>query len=188
MLQTQGASEVDLQKAQAILDKHIPQSLQKFLEDAGTKIVLLGATKYNVASPMLSELSFSVDDWPAPPAGLFVIAEKTVYVRIVSAMTIVHELGHALDAALGNGVYASGINPMLKTAYNKSLGFVTPYAASGLDEFFAENFRAYMNVNDAASIWPKVSPERLKQFSPTVSAFFEQTLATIETQFKAKGN
>jgi len=40
---------------------------------------------------------------------------------------------------------------------------VTPYAASGIDEYFAEAVRAYAEVNDPTSFWPSVSKSRLRR-------------------------
>ena len=124
--------------------------------------------RYDVASPALKRLGIDVDAWPSPPAGLFVVEERTVYVRSRSEMTIVHELGHALDCALGDGVYRSGYDPEIRAAFTGATRFVTPYAATGVDEYFAEAFRAMMSANDASSHWPDVSPARLRKCDPMI--------------------
>ena len=89
---------------------------------------------------------------PVPSAGVFVVGERTVYLRSLTAMTIGHEVAHAIDCALGGGVYRSGFDPHIRAAYAAARAFVTPYAATGLDEYFAESVRAYAGVfNDAVS-------------------------------------
>jgi len=67
--------------------------------------------RYDEASPALARIGVDVDGWPAPPAGLFVVEERTVYIRSQSAMTIAHEFGHALDCALGGGGLPFGPRP-----------------------------------------------------------------------------
>lgn len=105
---------------------------------SGTRIVPLERSqRYEGASPALKRLGVDVDGWPAPPAGLFVVEERTVYLRSRSAMTVAHEFGHALDCALGGGVYRSSIDPVLRRLFAAATAFVTPYAATGTDEYFA---------------------------------------------------
>lgn len=123
---------------------------------------------YAEASPALRRLGIDVDAWPAPPAGLFVVEERTVYLRSCSPMTIAHEFGHAIDCALGGGVYLSGIDPDIRRAFVDARGFVTPYAATGIDEYFAEAVRAYVEVNDPGSSWPRATKARLKRVDPTM--------------------
>ena len=141
----------------------------RFAAERGTQVRPLGRGEhYAEASPALARLGIDVDTWPAPPAGLFVVEERTVYVRSRSAMTISHEFGHALDCALGGGVYVSGIDPAIRAAFGAARQFVTPYAASGIDEYFAECVRAWVEANDRASSWPPVSRERLEQLDPAM--------------------
>ena len=147
----------------------------RFALRAGTRIVPLerGET-YCSASTALARLGIDVDAWPAPPAGLFVVEERTVYVRSRSAMTIAHEFGHALDCALGGGIYRSGIDPALRALFTKAQRFVTPYAATGIDEYFAEALRAYVEVNDVTSHWPRATRARLNEIDPGLFAFIQQ--------------
>lgn len=78
----------------------------RFAAEHGTQVrPLRRGERYAQASPALVRLGIDVDAWPAPPAGLFVVEERTVYVRNRSAMTVAHEFGHALDCALGGGIY-----------------------------------------------------------------------------------
>jgi hypothetical protein len=127
--------------------------------------------RYCDTSPAVRRLGFDVDTWPTPPAGLFVVEERTVYLRSRSAMAIGHEVGHAIDCALGGGVYLSGLDPRIRAAYQCAQTFVTPYAASALDEYFAEAIRAYADrFNDPCSPWPPATRKRLRQCDPTMFA------------------
>src|SRR5450631_4068004 len=122
---------------------------------AGIRIVALGRKDgYRDRSCALRRLAAGVDDWPIPPAGLFVVEERTVYLRSCSAMTVAHEFAHALDCALGGGIYLSSVDPRIRRAFERATAFITPYAASALDEYFAESLRAWVNANDPQSLWP----------------------------------
>lgn len=128
---------------------------------------------YRAASPALARLGIDVDAWPAPPAGLFVVEERTVYIRSRSPMTVAHEFGHALDCALGGGVYRSGIDPHIRRCFANAAGFVTPYAATGIDEYFAESLRAYVEANDPTSHWPRATRARLRRLDPEMHAYIQ---------------
>jgi hypothetical protein len=135
---------------------------------------------YREASPALARLGIDVDAWPAPPAGLFVVEERTLYLRSRSPMTVAHEFGHALDCALGSGVYRSGIDPQVRSLFSNATSFVTPYAATGVDEYFAESLRAYVEANDSASPWPRATRARLRHADPAMLDFIE---ALFEREF-----
>jgi hypothetical protein len=137
---------------------------------AGIRIVALrGAERYRERSAALRRLAAGVDDWPIPPAGLFVVEERTMYLRSFSPMTVAHEYGHALDCALGGGIYLSGVDPRIRRAFEGARAFVTPYAASGLDEYFAEALRAWVGANDPLSLWPRATRERLTTVDPPMA-------------------
>ena len=73
--------------------------------------------------------------------------------------------------ALGDGVYRSGFDPQIRAAFAAARSFVTPYAASGLDEYFAECVRAYADVlNDVDSPSPNATRERLRACDPAMHA------------------
>jgi hypothetical protein len=149
-----------------------------YAERRGIRIVPLTARRrYNDASRALRRLGVDVDAWPVPPAGLFVVEERTVYLRSVSPMTVAHEFGHALDCALGGGVYRSGHDPAIRSAFAAARTFVTPYAATGLDEYFAECLRAYVGVNDPASPWPPATRDRLRGVDEPMHAVVERLFA-----------
>lgn len=160
----------------------IAQTLQRFGSgalqfalDAGIRITPLRKSEgYRSASPALARLGIDVDRWPAPPAGLFVVEERTVYLRSRSPMTVAHEFGHALDCALGGGVYHSGVDPVLRKLFTDANAFITPYAATGIDEYFAEALRAYVEINDVASHWPRATRKRLRQIDPGMCNYVEE--------------
>jgi hypothetical protein len=145
---------------------------------AAIRIVALGAREgYRDRSQTLRRLCAGVDDWPIPPAGLFVVEERTMYLRSSSPMTVAHEFAHALDCALGGGVYLSGVDPRIRRAFERATGFVTPYAASGLDEYFAEGMRAWVEANDPQSLWPRATRARLFALDPALSAILASLFA-----------
>src|SRR5579884_2148531 len=145
----------------------ITRTLRKFGNAAlryalqrGIRIVpLIRGERYQQRSGALRRLGVDVDAWPAPPAGLFVVEERTVYLRSHSPMTVAHEFGHALDCALGDGVYRSSIDPQLRT-------------------LFAEGVRAYVQINDPASFWPRATRERLRRIDPGMYGYVEQLFQT----------
>jgi hypothetical protein len=142
------------------------------------RIVLLRRRElYREASPALARLAVDVDGWSAPPAGLFVVEERTLYLRSRSPMTVAHEFGHALDCALGGGVYRSGIDPRIRGLFAHATSFVTPYAATGIDEYFAESLRAYVEANDPASPWPRATRVRLRHIDPSMYEFVGRLFA-----------
>ncbi len=157
----------------AVLDRFGPGAL-RVTASAGTRIALLrpGET-YGGRSRALRRLNSAIDGWPVPPAGLFVVEERTVYLRSTSPMTVAHEFAHALDCALGGGVYLSGVDPRVRRAFRAARGFVTPYAASGLDEYFAESIRAWVGANDPHSPWPRATRKRLTEIDPAMAAILE---------------
>lgn len=164
----------------------VPLTLARFGEDALqfaareriAVVPLARGERYRDASRALARLGVDVDAWPAPPAGLFVVEERSVYLRSRSTMTIAHEFGHALDCALGRGVYLSGIDPRIRACFDGAPAFVTPYAATGIDEYFAECLRAYVEANDAASHWPRATKQRLRRADPAMFVFVDELFRT----------
>jgi hypothetical protein len=151
----------------------------RFAAQGGIRVVPLGPERrYRDASRALARLGVDVDAWPVPPAGLFVVEERTVLLRCASPMTVAHEFGHALDCALGGGVYRSGYDAAVRAAFTAARAFVTPYAATGLDEYFAESLRAYVGVNDAQSAWPRATRERLARVDPAMHRFVSELFAS----------
>ncbi len=158
----------------AVLDR-FPSHLIAQLVECGTKIVpLTSKERYADASRALRRLGVDVDAWPVAPAGLFVVEERSLYLRSTSLMTVAHELGHALDCALGGGVYRSGFDPAIRRAFSRARDFVTPYAACGLDEYFAEGVRAFCGMNDDESPWPPATRERLEMIDAELHAILAE--------------
>jgi hypothetical protein len=133
--------------------------------------------RYHERSEALRRLAVDVDAWPAPPAGLFVVEERTMYLRSRSPMTVAHEFGHALDCALGEGVYRSSVDPVLRRLFSEAQAFVTPYAATGIDEYFAESLRAYVEANDTNSFWPRATRERLRRIDARMYTYIADLFA-----------
>jgi hypothetical protein len=151
------------------LDRFGPGALA-FAASSGIRVLVLAEPeRYRDHSPALRRLGIDVDAWPAPPAGLFVVEERRVLLRSLGAMTVAHEFGHALDCALGGGTYRSSVDPAIRRAYSRAKAFVTPYAASGIDEYFAEAMRAHIGANDPASPWPDATRERLRTVDPEMA-------------------
>ena len=146
-----------------------------FARAGGVRIVPLEhGQRYSDRSGALRRLEIDVDAWPAPPAGLFVVEERTIYLRSRSPMTVAHEFGHALDCVLGAGVYHSTTHPQLRALYAQARAYVTPYAATAPDEYFAESVRAFVEVNDTQSFWPRATRERLRRLDPAMYEYVEQ--------------
>lgn len=159
---------------------HFGEPALRYAARRNVRIVPLeAAQRYCDASAALRRLAVDVDAWPVPPAGLFVVEERTVYLRSASPMTVAHEFGHALDCALGGGVYRSGYDLEIRRAFARAREFVTPYAATGLDEYFAESVRAYVEVNDARSPWPKATRARLAGIDPAMHLHIERIFAAF---------
>ena len=145
--------------------EHMGPDVCDVLAGTGVKITVLRAAQtFSEVSPALRRLGAGVDRWPIPPAGLFVVEERSVILRSLSPMTFFHEVGgHAIDLCLGGSVYRSGVDPRFRKRFNQATSFATPYAASGCDEFWAESARCWWGpiANDPHSLWPAVSRERL---------------------------
>jgi hypothetical protein len=148
--------------------------------DHGIRIVMLKPQEtYREHSTTLRRLALDVDSWPVPPAGLFVVEERTMLIRRGSSMTIAHEFGHAIDCMLGGGIYRSSIDNRLRHAFTHALRWITPYAATRIDEYFAEGLRAYVEANDGSSPWPRATRERLRRYDP---ALFEYVREIFESE------
>lgn len=159
--------------------RHFGENTLRFAAARGIRVVALRRTEpYVRRSPSLRRLGIDVDAWPAPPAGLFVVEERTVYLRSHSAMTVAHEFGHALDCALGNGVYRSATDAHVKRLFRNAKSYVTPYAATAADEYFAESLRAYIEVNDANSLWPRATRRRLRRIDASMHDYLAHVFAT----------
>jgi hypothetical protein len=167
-----------------ILEAFYPRSAIRLMESNATRFhALQSGERFYDASAVLRRIGAAVDKWPIPPAGLFVVEERTVYLRSTSAMTVVHEAAHALDCALGGGVYLSGTDHRISQAFKRATQFVTPYAGCGQkDEYFAECVRAFLGANDPGCHWPKATRERLERIDATMAQIIRDLFAEIEAR------
>jgi hypothetical protein len=146
--------------------------------DAGAVRVVVLESNQRYSDVCAALRGSPIDRWPAPPAGLFVVAERTVYLRSLSRTTIAHELVHAYDCARGGGAYFSTSDPTIRRLFRTARGFVTPYAASGIDEYVAESGRAlHRHGNDSRSSCPRATPERLHERDPEMYAYLRALFA-----------
>lgn len=167
----------------AEIAQFIPLAVMRCIMEK-TKYVIVGpGERYDDHSAALRRLGAGVDGWPLPPAGLFVVEERTVYVRSVTPMTVAHESFHALDCALGDGVYLSSVDAKIRRAFARATAFVTPYAASACDEYFAEAGRAFCSANDTPSLWPRATRERLWSLDPRMAAIVTSIFADLEAKY-----
>jgi hypothetical protein len=161
-----------------IIATYYPSHLIEMLAKNGVTVRgLERRERYADASAELRKLGINVDGWPVSPHGLFVCAERTLYLRSATTMPIIHELGHGLDLVLGEGVYYSSYDVNIRRAFAYARDFVTPYAATGIDEYFAEAARAMCSANETSSPWPRVTPERLRSCDPTMYDIMNEIFA-----------
>jgi hypothetical protein len=151
-----------------------------------TRIVVLKAGQRYADVSLIVRREHAVDHWACPPAGLFVPYEGTVYLRSLSPMVIAHEVVHAYDWARGAGRYVSHSDPTVRRLFREARAYVTPYAASGVDEYFAECGRAlHPNGNDPLSPWPDATPARLQQIDPAMYDYVTGLFAEYPAQVQA---
>ena len=111
---------------------------------------------FSQCSRSVASLAPEIDRWHAPPAGLFVLEERLLLLRPHAVrMAAAHEFAHALDAIMAQQPrsYMSFESSDIREAFVSAPGYVNEYAACGLDEYFAESVRAYVEVNDDRSSW-----------------------------------
>ncbi|MBC5825436.1 MAG: hypothetical protein GIW99_09160 [Candidatus Eremiobacteraeota bacterium] len=147
-------------------------------ERAGVKIgIMEPCQSFADLSPAVARCLPGVDGWPAPPAGLFVVEERRLLLRgEAMRMTAAHEFAHALDAVLAAGErsYFSFESAELRHYFSTATGFINEYAASGLDEYFAESVRAYVEINDPLCTWLPLTRRDLLSKDPRLFALIER--------------
>ena len=157
-------------------------ALQKAHEGGVRMKVVPPGSKLSRFSDALASLVPDIDRWAAPPAGLFVLAERCLLLRgNALRMTAAHEFAHALDAVLAGrkSSYFSYESADLRACFANATGFVNEYAASGLDEYFAEAVRAYVEVNDERSSWLPLTRFDLLTRDPRLFAQIEAVFTTL---------
>lgn len=150
--------------------------------DARIRIAIISDAERLVAhSTSLARCAPNIDEWSAPPSGLFVVEELRVLLRDRALlMTAAHEFAHALDAILARRrrSYFSFESVELRHYFATATGYVNEYAASGLDEYFAESVRAYVEVNDARCAWLPLTRQGLFLRDPRMFALVEGLFAS----------
>jgi hypothetical protein len=177
----------------AMVGKRAPAALTRVLAafgeaalaracEAGVTIRIVPTDmRFAQASPSVARCVPGIDDWSAPPSGLFVVEDKTVLLRDRAlAMTAAHEFAHALDATLAcrPRSYFSFESEELRFYFSTATGYVNEYAASGLDEYFAESVRAYVEVNDSACAWLPLTRQDLFLRDPRMFSLLERLFAS----------
>ena len=185
-----GAQEHDLKEiSQGIAD--VPPPFLEAITQHGVKIRLLhNEERYEELSPYLARyLETTVPqaergDMLASLRGVYVPGEKTVYLTDTKPSSIVHELGHAFDHALGSKRYNSRTDHIITTAYAAGETFSSTGSENGR-EAFAEWFRAY----SGAAI-PGVDPKNvdLRQYaqekSPNALGYLDALERAVIIAFK----
>ncbi|HLJ83677.1 MAG TPA: hypothetical protein VKT51_05835 [Candidatus Eremiobacteraceae bacterium] len=179
--------------ADAMVGKRAPAALVRALgafgdaalglaRAAGVRIRIVAAgIRFSQASASVARCVPGIDEWEAPPSGLFVVEDRTVLLRDRALhMTAAHEFAHALDAALASRPrsYFSFESEELRYYFSTATGYVNEYAASGLDEYFAESIRAYVEVNDPACAWLPLTRQDLFLRDPMMFALVDRLFAT----------
>jgi hypothetical protein len=179
--------------AEAMVGKRAPTALVRALSAfgdaalslaraAGVRIHIIAAgVRFSQASASVARCVPGIDEWEAPPSGLFVVEDRTVLLRDRALhMTAAHEFAHALDAALAARPrsYFSFESEELRYYFSTATGYVNEYAASGLDEYFAESIRAYVEVNDPACAWLPLTRQDLFLRDPRMFSLVDRLFAS----------
>lgn len=137
---------------------------------------------FSQCSRSVASLVPDIDRWQAPPAGLFVLEERLLLLRGGALrMAAAHEFAHALDAVLAKQPrsYFSFESAEVRDAFASATGFVNEYAASGLDEYFAECTRAYVEVNDDRSSWLPLTRHDLYTRDPQMFSLLGRLFSSL---------
>ena len=170
---------IDLTSPKSVIEALVPKPIQRFVEDSGTKIVELqpGQKFRDVIAGLRSAIKERGQLDPDNPfldnkvGGMYDPFDNQVVLKIKAPVPIIHEYGHALDAALAR-VQKRPVphdffdpNPPFKylpfwTYENPKIDFmmegvarglwkpITDYMMSSVSDFFAECFAAYCNAGD----------------------------------------
>lgn len=162
-------------------------------EGAFTIAIVPEGQAFTSFSSSVARCAPGIDSWAAPPSGLFVVEERRILLRRHALrMTAAHEFAHALDALLANRPrsYFSYESEELRYYFATSTGFVNEYAASSLDEYFAESLRAYVEINDERCAWLPLTRQDLYLRDPRMFALIERlfrsSLSRVERRADAR--
>jgi hypothetical protein len=187
------SADVARKAAEALFGKRAPAALRRVLaafgeaalacaREAGITIAIVPSdVRFSEVSASVARCVPGIDDWSAPPSGLFIVEDRKVLLRDRAlAMTAAHEFAHALDASLATRKrsYYSFENEELRYYFATATGYVNEYAASGLDEYFAESVRAYVEVNDPACAWLPLTRQDLFLRDPRMFGLVERLFAS----------
>lgn len=185
--------EVARKAADSLFGRRAPAALRRVLAAFGEAALVCAREAGITISIVPSDVRFSevsasvarcvpgIDDWSAPPSGLFIVEDRRVLLRDRAlSMTAAHEFAHALDASLASRKksYYSFENEELRYYFATATGYVNEYAASGLDEYFAESVRAYVEVNDPACAWLPLTRQDLFLRDPRMFGLVERLFAS----------
>jgi hypothetical protein len=185
--------KVAYRAVRSMFGAHPPQKIVRALSAFGEPALTAAANarisfsivpdqhRYADFSPAVAKLVPGIDDWSAPPSGLFVVEERRILLRSrAMAMTAAHEFAHALDCVLAERPrsYFSYESEELRCYFATATGFVNEYAASGLDEYFAESVRAYLEINDARCAWLPLTRHDLFTRDPRMFSLVERLFAS----------
>jgi hypothetical protein len=187
------SADVARKAAEVMFGKRAPAALRRVLaafgeaalacaREAGITICIVPSeVRFSQVSASVARCVPGIDDWSAPPSGLFIVEDRRVLLRDRAlAMTAAHEFAHALDASLAarKKSYYSFENEELRFYFATATGYVNEYAASGLDEYFAESVRAYVEVNDPACAWLPLTRQDLFLRDPRMFGLVERLFAS----------
>ena len=149
------------------------------LADSGTKFVAVPREGlFADSSPTMASWSDADRASGEKRDGLFVHADRTVYVRHAGTSLLVHEAAHALDMALGVGhEMRSSHDPTIQGEFKRAKersAFITPKAAENAAEFFAEAVRAHVGTGR------DVSREKLFDLHPHTCVLIDRCFARAE--------
>jgi transcriptional regulator with XRE-family HTH domain len=152
-----------------------PLHLREAVSNAGISAAIFSPLGfYRRESPYLrDELEADFDAFDKSPAGVFVVSERRLYLRVSSIMVVAHEYAHAIDLALGGRRYLSHRSRAIRRAFvraSRRQSFVTPYAGTSVEEYFAEGLRAMAEANEPRSALPPVSRDALAAKDPLLFA------------------
>ncbi len=121
-------------------------------------------------------------------AGMFVLKDNAIYIKVPTVVVLTHEFAHALDYSMRpeGSTWYSKDNPIIQACYLDALsrgpgGFITTYASTNIMEFWAECVRAFVRADIPTRYKTrKVTPELLKEYHPEMYAHIEGVFLDIE--------
>lgn len=157
----------------------LPNSIRKMVVDSDVRFLLhnakdLSQMHYRSLIYTYKDYEYNEHIW-----GFYSSRKNIIHLRKDATFGVtVHEIGHALDWYLGNGYWRSCSSKSILDEFNKKEA-INKTSNGHVIEFFAEGFRAFLNINDPIitnyDALGFVSREKLKQCSPYLEDFFSKT-------------